>query len=100
MAVFSQFFYCFNNLENGLKLLTADMNSEEYDAQWVKALAATRGISLEEQLQRIAYASNMMNEYAYRLVGYQQNLEDKINAATSINELEEIRFDITGSINS
>jgi len=86
--------------ENGLKLLTADMNSEEYDAQWVKALAATRGISLEEQLQRIAYASNMMNEYAYRLVGYQQSLEDKINAATSINELEEIRFDITGSINS
>ena len=82
--------------ENGLKLLTADMNSEEYDAQWVKALAATRGISLEEQLQRIAYASNMMNEYAYRLVGYQQNLEDKINAATSIDELEEIRFNIEG----
>ena len=82
--------------ENGLKLLTADMNSEEYDAQWVKALAATRGISLEEQLQRISYASNMMNTYAYRLVGYQQSLEDKINAATSITELEEIRFNIEG----
>ena len=81
--------------ENGLKLLTADMNSEEYDAQWVKALAATRGISLEEQLQRISYASNMMNEYAYRLVGYQQSLEDKINAATTLEEVQEIRFEIT-----
>jgi hypothetical protein len=86
--------------ENGLKLLSADINSEEYDAKWVKALAQTCGISLEEQMQRIAYSSNLMNEYAYRLVGYQQSLEDKINAATSINELEEIRFDITGSINS
>ena len=80
--------------ENGLKLLTADMNSEEYDAQWVKALAATRGISIEEQLQRIAYASNAMNTYAYQLVGYQQKLEDMINAATSIEELEEIRFSL------
>lgn len=80
--------------ENGLKLLTADMNSEEYDAQWVKALAATRGISLEEQMQRIAYASNLMNEYAYRLVGYQQSLEDKINAATKVEEVQEIRFNI------
>ena len=82
--------------ENGVKLLSENVESTEYDAQWVKALAATRGISLEEQMQRIAYASNMMNEYAYRLVGYQQNLEDKINAATSINELEEIRFNIEG----
>ena len=80
--------------ENGLKLLTADMNSEEYDAQWVKALASTRGISLEEQMQRIAYASNLMNEYAYRLVGYQQSLEDKINAATKVEEVQEIRFNI------
>ena len=80
--------------ENGLKLLTADMNSEEYDAQWVKALAATRGISIEEQLQRIAYASNAMNTYAYQLVGYQQKLEDMINAATTVEELEEIRFSL------
>lgn len=80
--------------ENGLKLLTADMNSEEYDAQWVKALAATRGISIEEQLQRIAYASNAMNTYAYQLVGYQQKLEDMINAATTVEELEDIRFSL------
>jgi hypothetical protein len=80
--------------ENGLKLLTENINSEEYDAQWVKALAQTRGISLEEQMQRIAYASNMMNEYAYRLVGYQQSLEDKINAATTLAEIENISFQI------
>ena len=80
--------------ENGLKLLFDDINSEEYDAKWVKALAQTRGISLEEQMQRISYASNVMNEYAYRLVGYQQSLEDKVNAATSLEELSEIKFQI------
>ena len=82
--------------ENGVKLLSENVESTEYDAQWVKALAQTRGISLEEQMQRIAYASNMMNEYAYRLVGYQQSLEDKINAATTLEEVQEIRFDIQG----
>lgn len=82
--------------ENGLKLLSADINSEEYDAKWVKALAATRGITVEEQMQRISYSSNVMNEYAYRLVGYQQSLEDRINAATTLEELQEIRFDIQG----
>jgi hypothetical protein len=34
------------------------------------------------------------------LVGYQQSLEDKINAVGSISELEGIRFDIAGTINS
>ena len=80
--------------ENGLKLLSADINSEEYDAKWVKALAATRGITVEEQMQRISYSSNVMNEYAYRLVGYQQSLEDKINATTTLEELSEINFKI------
>lgn len=73
--------------ENGLKLLTENPESEEYDAQWVKALAATRGISIEEQMQRIAYASNLMNTYAYQLVGYQQKLEDMINAATTVEDV-------------
>lgn len=82
--------------ENGVKLLTENIDSQEYDAQWVKALATVRGISLEEQMQRISYASNIMNEYAYKLVGYQQNLEDKINAATTLEEIQEIRFDIQG----
>jgi hypothetical protein len=82
--------------ENGVKLLTENIDSQEYDALWVKSLAAARGISLEEQMQRISYASNMMNEYAYRLVGYQQSLEDKINAATTLEEVQEIRFDIQG----
>lgn len=80
--------------ENGMKLLSADINSEEYDAQWVKALSQTRGISLEEQMQRISYATNMMNTMAYQLVGYQQKLEDMINAATTVEEVQEIRFEI------
>lgn len=82
--------------ENGVKLLSENLESTEYDAQWVKALAATRGISLEEQMQRISYASNLMNEYAYRLVGYQQSLEDKINAATDVETVYGIKFDING----
>lgn len=80
--------------ENGVKLLTENIDSQEYDAQWVKALATVRGISLEEQMQRITYASNMMNEYAYRLVGYQQKLEDMINAATTVEEVQQIKFSI------
>ena len=82
--------------ENGVKLLTADINSQEYDAQWVRQLAATRGITLEEQMQRISYASSLMNTYAYQLVGYQQRLEDMINNATTYEEVEAIRFDLTG----
>lgn len=82
--------------ENGVKLLSENVESTEYDAQWVRALAQTRGISLEEQMQRISYASNLMNEYAYRLVGYQQSLEDKINAATDVETVHGIKFDING----
>lgn len=80
--------------ENGVKLLYENPESTEYDAQWVKALATTRGISLEEQMQRISYATTIMNEYAYRLVGYQQRLEDMINAATTVDEVENIKFEI------
>jgi hypothetical protein len=80
--------------ENGVKLLSENIDSQEYDALWVKSLAQTRGISLEEQMQRISQASNMMNEYAYRLVGYQQSLEDKINAATTVEEVQQIKFSI------
>ena len=69
--------------ENGLKLLSENIDSEEYDAQWVKALAQTRGISLEDQMAKISYASNMMNTYAYRLVGYQQSLEDRVANVSS-----------------
>lgn len=80
--------------ENGLKLLSENIESQEYDAQWVKALAATRGITVEEQMQRISYASNLMNTYAYQLVGYQQKLEDMINAATTVEEVDNVIFEI------
>ena len=84
--------------ENGVKLLTENPESEEYDAQWVKALAATRGISLEEQMQRISYATTMMNTIAYQLVGYQQKLEDMINAATTVDEVMNINFETEGAV--
>lgn len=84
--------------ENGVKLLIENPNSEEYDAQWVKALAMTRGISLEEQMQRISYATNYMNTVAYQLVGYQQKLEDMINAATTVEEVMNINFETEGAI--
>lgn len=84
--------------ENGVKLLIENPNSEEYDAQWVKALAMTRGISLEEQMQRISYATTMMNTVAYQLVGYQQKLEDMINAATTVEEVMNINFETEGTI--
>ena len=80
--------------ENGTKLLTENPESEEYDAQWVKALSVARGISLEEQMQRISYASNLMNTYAYQLVGYQQKLEDMVNKAETVDEVLAVRFSL------
>lgn len=80
--------------ENGTKLLTENPESEEYDAQWVKALSSARGISLEEQMQRISYASNLMNTYAYQLVGYQQKLEDMVNKAETVDEVLAVRFSL------
>lgn len=80
--------------ENGTKLLTENPESEEYDAQWVKALSSARGISLEEQMQRISYASNLMNTYAYQLVGYQQRLEDMVNNATTVDEVLAVTFSL------
>jgi hypothetical protein len=84
--------------ENGVKLLMENPESQEYDAQWVKALAMTRGITLEEQMQRISYATTMMNTVAYQLVGYQQKLEDMINAATTVEEVMNINFETEGAI--
>ena len=84
--------------ENGVKLLMENLESQDYDAQWVKALAATRGISLEEQMQKISYATTMMNTIAYQLVGYQQKLEDMINAATTVDEVMNINFETEGAI--
>lgn len=80
--------------ENGVKLLIENPESEEYDAQWVKALAQTRGIPLEEMMQRIQVAVNTMNTLAYQIVGYQQHLEDLINKASTIDEVFEINFNI------
>lgn len=80
--------------ENGVKLLLTDINSQEYDAQWVKALAQTRGIPLEEMMQRIQVAVNTMNTLAYQIVGYQQHLEDLINNATTVDEVFNINFNI------
>jgi len=45
-------------------------------------------------MQRISYATTMMNTMAYQLVGYQQRLEDMINAATTVDEIYNIVFKI------
>lgn len=80
--------------ENGVKLLSENIDSEEYDAVWVKNLAIARGVSLEEMMQRIILATEAMNTAAYQLVGYQQRLEDAINAATSVDQVYQITFNI------
>lgn len=82
--------------ENGVKLLSENIDSEEYDAVWVKNLANARGVSLEEMMQRILLATEAMNTAAYQLVGYQQRLEDAINAATTVDEVYQITFNMEG----
>lgn len=49
-------------------------------------------------MQRISYATSYMNTVAYQLVGYQQKLEDMINAATTIEEVMNINFETEGAI--
>lgn len=80
--------------ENGVKLLSENIDSEEYDAVWVKNLAIARGVSLEEMMQRILLATEAMNTAAYQLVGYQQRLEDAINAATTVDQVYTINFEM------
>ena len=78
--------------ENGAKLLILNLETQEYDALWVKALAEARGISLETMIEKITTAVTMMNTAAYQIIGYQQKLEDLVNAAETVDEVYSISF--------
>lgn len=78
--------------ENGAKLLILNPETQEYDALWVKALAEARGISLEAMIEKITTAVTMMNTAAYQIIGYQQKLEDLVNAAETVDEVYSISF--------
>lgn len=78
--------------ENGAKLLILNPESQEYDALWVKALAEARGISLDAMIEKITTAVTAVNTAAYQVIGYQQKLEDLVNAATTVDEVHAISY--------
>ena len=78
--------------ERGAKLLILNPETQEYDALWVKALAEARGISLEIMVEKITAAVATMNTAAYQIIGYQQKLEDLVNAAETVDEVYSISF--------
>lgn len=78
--------------EHGAKLLILNPETQDYDALWVKALAEARGISLEAMIEKITAAVTTMNTAAYQIIGYQQKLEDLVNAAETVDEIHSIHF--------
>ena len=78
--------------ENGAKLLIENPESTEADAIWVKSLAEARGISLDAMIEKITAAVTIVNTAAYQIIGYQQKLEDLVNAAETVDEVYSIHF--------
>ena len=80
--------------ENGAKLLIENPESAEADAIWVKSLAEARGISLDAMIEKITAAVTVVNTAAYQVIGQQQKLEDLVNAAETVDEVQSISFSI------
>lgn len=83
-----------NRQENGLKLLQKDLNSQQYDAIWLKRVAENRGISIEELMRQLEYSINYVGDLMCQVIGYQQKLEDLVYNSSDISEINSIVFDI------
>lgn len=86
--------------EKGAKDLKVDPDSTTDEAKWVKLLAETRGLTIEEQVEKILAAVEVANYAAALILGKQQKLEDQIKAATSISEIENINWDSIPTFNT
>lgn len=79
--------------EKGAKDLSIDPESTTTEANWVKLLAQTRGLTVTQQVEKILAAVEIANYAAALILGKQQKLEDQIKSATSISEVESITWD-------
>lgn len=76
--------------EKGAKDLTDDPDSATDEAEWVRLLATTRGLTVEQQVAKITAAVRVANHTAALILGTQQRLEDEIRNATTQDELDNI----------
>lgn len=76
--------------EAGARSLKADPNAADPDAVFVKNLASTRGITLDEQIEKILVKVDFAVAYGAYVIGMQQHLEDQLKAATTVEELDAV----------
>lgn len=81
-----------NIQEKGLKDLDADIESHTKEAEWVRALAAERGLSLQEMMEKIRAAIAKADMASLYIVSKQQHLEDDVNAAKTEEEVRAIKW--------
>lgn len=83
--------------ETGARLLKENPESTDSNAIFVKNIASAIGIDVsvlvEKILSNTAYADNV----ASKIIGYQNRLEGAINAAVSIEELDQIVWNFENS---
>lgn len=76
--------------EAGARSLKADPKATDPDAVFVQNLAATRGISLDEQIEKILAKVDFAVAYGAYVIGMQQHLEDQLKTATTVEDLSAI----------
>lgn len=65
------------------------------DAPLLSALAAGRGITLDDLVQRVIAKHNAFSALSGYVIGQRQALEDRLDACTTVEEIEAITVDIT-----
>lgn len=76
--------------ESGARLLQKDAESTDPDAVFVKTLATTRGITLDDQVTKILAKVDFAVAYGAYVIGMQQHLEDQLKTATTQEELDAV----------
>ena len=65
------------------------------DAPLLSALAAGRGITLDDLVKRVIAKHNAFSALSGYVIGQRQALEDRLDACTTVEEIEAITVDIT-----
>ena len=86
-------FISWSKQEAGARALMDDPETQHKDADFVRAMAQARGISIDEQVAKIMNHITPYTTIMAQMLGEQQRREDIINATTSIEELDAIHFD-------
>lgn len=83
-------FQSWSKQEAGARALTQNPETTDADAEFVRAMAEARGITVNELIDKIMACIIPAMEAMARLLGEQQRREDLVNAALTAEELEEI----------